>query len=520
MAEPREAHADPVWASWFRLGPQPAIVTRLARSGWEDPAGMLKTMEDFEQLTRRRVGIVSPSRGDSLLRRMTEVVGGPLGRRTAPGIVEPAFFTVERVLTVLVIVSGLLALLFKFHCRQVGWSTPDQYSTTCWSELPNAFKAKGLAGSFPYFSPGSTFNYPVLIGAAAGITAWLTGPAGHGMPRQLAFFDLNAGLIIGMWLAAVVATSRSARRRPWDAAILALSPVLLFTALTSWDMWAVALVAVGMLLFARRRTFSAGAVLGLASCAQPYAMLILLAVLLLSLRTGRWLPFLETAAAAAAAALALTLPILVLNPASWLAYFTDRMADAATPSSLYGAYNLVAQRLGHESLTISGANSVEIVFGVLILLATAWLVLAAPRRPRMAQLAFLLVAGYSLVDKHAVPQHVVWLIPLLALARPKWRTALLWQCFQILQFLAWQLFLGRELGDGNAQHSIDMPYFVLAAALGGIATLVVMALVIRDIVHPAYDVVRRAGADDPQGGLLERSPDRLILPLPGRARVT
>lgn len=482
---------------------------------------MLKTMEDSQHPDRhRRVGIVAPSRNDSLLRRMTEVVGGPLGHRTAPGIVSSGFFSVERVLTVMVLASGLLALLFKFHCRQAGWSTPDQYSTTCWSEFPNVFKDKGLGTYFPYFSPGSTFDYPVLTGAVAGITAWLTGAAGHGMHRQLAFFDLNSGLVIILWLVAVLATARSARRRPWDAAILAAGPVLLFTALTSWDMWAVALVSVGMLLFARRRTFSAGAVLGLALCAQPYAILIPIAVLLLSVRTGRLLAFLETAAAAAVTALAVTVPVLALNPASWLAYFTNGMDNAATPSSIYGAYNLVAERLGHESLGISGIDSVQIVLIVLLLLAAAWLVLTAPRRPRLAQLAFLLVAAYSLVDKHAQPQHVVWLIPLLALARPKWRTVLLWQCAQILQFLALQLFLGRELGNVSAQHAIDMPYFVLTVALGSGVTLIVMALIVRDILRPEYDVVRRAGADDPQGGLLERAADRLVLSLPGRARVT
>lgn len=475
-------------------------------------------MQDSEPPPRRRrARIAVPTRSDALLSRMTEAIGGPLGRRSAPGIVSPGFFTVERVLIIMVTASGILAVLFKFHCRQSGWTTPDQYSTTCWSELPNVYKDKGLATFFPYFSPNTTFDYPPLTGIIAGITARLA--PGTGTGRQLGFFDLNAVLIVIMWMVTVVATARSARRRPWDAAIVAASPVLLFTAFTSWDLWAAALVAVGMLLFARRRTFAAGGVLGLAVCVQPYALLILLAVLLLSLRCGRWLALTESVIAAAVAWLVIMLPVLVLNPASWGTYLGNGLRDKPSESSIYQAYNLVAQRLGAATAGPVMTSVTALALLTLAVISIAWLSLAARRRPRLAQLAFLLVAAYSLTDKHAAPQHTVWLLPLLALARPKWRTVLGWQAVQILGFLALLLFLGRELGDGNAQHAIDMPYFALAVLLQSVATVAVMALVVRDILSPGYDVVRRAGTDDPQAGVLEYAPDRLTVGFPWTARV-
>ncbi len=438
---------------------------------------------------------------------MTEVLGGPLGHRTAPGIVRPGFFTVERVLLIMVLVSGVVAVLFKFHCRQAGWSTPDQYSTTCWSEIPNTFKDEGLAAFFPYSGSATGFDYPPLTGFIAGITAWLTGAAGQGAPRQLAYFDINATLIVVVWMVAIIATARSVRRRPWDAAIIAASPVLLFTALTSWDVWAAALVAVGLLLFARRRTFAAGAVLGLAASVQPYALLVLLAILLLAVRAGRVLPFVETLGAAVVGWLVVNLPVMVLNPVGWAGYWDDGLGNQATTSSIYGAYNLLAARLGLRTLGPGGADVAQLVFFLVAVVGVVWLVFAAPRQPRLGQLAFLLVAAYFLMDKHAAPQHVVWLLPLLALARPRWTMALLWQAAEILQFLALLLFLGRQLGDGNAQHAIDMPYFVLAVALHVLATLAVMGLVVRDVLRPAYDVVRRAGADDPLAGVLESAPE-------------
>src|SRR5205085_1016810 len=49
-----------------------------------------------------------------------------------------------------------------------------------------------------------------------------------------------------------------------------------------------------------------------------------------------------------------------------------------------------------------------------------WLGLAAPVRPRLAQLAFLCVLAFLLTTKVWSPQYSLWLVPLLALARPRW----------------------------------------------------------------------------------------------------
>ncbi|WP_026556367.1 glycosyltransferase 87 family protein [Arthrobacter sp. 35W] len=475
--------------------------------------------DSHRQAPVKRARIVVPSRSDSLLSKVTEAVGGPLGRRTAPGIVDPGFFTVERVLVAMVVASAFVALLFKFHCREAGWTTPDQYSTTCWSGIPNSFVEHNLSVFFPFFSPGAGFDSPPLAGIIAGITAWLTAPAGTGALRQLAFFDLNAALLTVAWLATVVALARSMRRRPWDAAIVAASPLLLFAAFTGWDLWAGALVAVGLLLFARKRTFAAGAVLGLAAGFAPYALLVVVAMVLLSLRAGRLVRGLETVAAAAAAWLLPVLTILVSNAPAWTAYVSGGVNAQPSSSSLYGAWNLVASQLGLPRLEVPAANTLQAVLLAICVLLVAWLALGAARRPRVGQLAFLLVAAYTLTDKHAAPEQAVWLLPLLALAHPKWRAVLLWQVAAVLHFLALMLFLGRELGGVNAQHAIDMPYFVLAALLYGLATIAVVGLVVRDVLDPGFDVVRRAGADDPQGGVLEFADDVVLLPPAARRAV-
>ncbi|WP_125613054.1 glycosyltransferase family 87 protein [Specibacter cremeus] len=455
----------------------------------------------------RRHRIAVPTRNDPLLGALTEVAGGPLGRRSAPGLVAPGFFTVERVLVLMTLVSALVAVIFKYHCRKSGWTTPDQYSTVCWSQLPNTFVEANLAHAFPFFTPGVTFDQPPLAGMIAGVTAWLTGWAGTGAARQLAFFDVNAVLIGIAWLVTVVVTARSARRRPWDAAIVAASPVLILTAYVSWDFWAAALVGVGTYLFARRRTWWAGAAIGLAITAAPYALLVLFVLFLLSIRAGQVMAVLETVVTGLVTACLVVAPVLLVNPAAWGAYVTGFLTRPPSDSSLYGGYNLLAGRLGFQRLDPVTTNVLELVLVAVVLLGVAFVARAAPRRPRVAQLAFLAVAGLTVVGKQAAPWQAIWLLPLLALAYPRWRAALLWQAAVVAHFVALMLFQAKVLGNLSDQHAIDMPYFVLAAVVDGAATITLMALVIRGILDPGQDVVRRLGVDDPLGGVLEHAPD-------------
>ena len=60
--------------------------------------------------------------------------------------------------------------------------------------------------------------------------------------------------------------------------------------------------------------------------------------------------------------------------------------------------------------------------------------LTSPSTPRLAQLGFLIVAGFLLVNKVYSPQYVLWLLPLAVLARPRWRDLLIWQAGEVIYF--------------------------------------------------------------------------------------
>jgi hypothetical protein len=458
----------------------------------------------------QRARLVVPSRSDLLLKNFTELIGGPLGARSAPGIVSPGLFTVERVLIILTVLAALGALAVKGYCRANGWQSPDQFYSTCYSDLPDFLRNRGLGEDpFVFLSQGNLFDYPVLMGFIAGATAWLTPGNGVTDGRILRYFDVNATLIAAVWIVTVLATARISQRRPWDAAMVALAPGIVLAGTINWDLWAVGLLALGMLFFARERLALAGVLIGLAAAAKPYAALVLVAVFLLSLRTGRLRAFLLTAGAAAAAWVTVNAPVAVANPAGWGHSLGSTESREAGYGSVWFAYNLVARRLRWPVLDPMVINVLALSFFVLACAAVAYISLTATRRPRLAQLAFLLVAALILTNKVYSPQFVLWLIPLVALARPRWRDFLVWQGVEGLYWAAVWMYLAQVTSQGPTQHNIDMPYYVLAVAAHMLVTAYLMIRVIWDIYDPNYDPVRRHHPDDPHGGPFNGLPDRL-----------
>jgi uncharacterized membrane protein len=115
---------------------------------------------------------------------------------------------------------------------------------------------------------------------------------------------------------------------------------------------------------------------------------------------------------------------------------------------------------------------------------------------------FLVVAAFLLVNKVYSPQYVLWLLPLAALARPRWRDLLIWQAGEIVYFGAIWLHLSGDLAPA-ASDATPLPY-LLAIVVRVAAQLWLVGVVLRDIWQPWHDPVRADGVtDDPAGGLLD-----------------
>lgn len=461
-----------------------------------------------------------PSRNDSLLRSLVGFVGGPLGKRTDPGRVDPGFWRVERVLLVIVALAGVISILSKQACRSGGWTAQHQYLGLCYSDVPALFFARGFDQHplAPFLASGPDavpLEYPVLTSAIASFTAALV-PRGEGINQSLAYFDINAFFAIALWAVTVIALAKASGRRMWDAAIVAASPAIILASTINWDLWAVAFLAVGLLAFGREHPVLAGVLLGLGTAVKIFPILALGPILVLAIRTKRMRVFWLTAAGAAGAWVAVNLPFALTNVKGWSYFFTFSEGRGASWSSLWYLWNATGAK-GLDAATdpakgnpfaLSADAVTMLSLGTFALCCVGVLVLGlkARRRPRLASLLFLVVAAFAIFNKVYSPQFVVWLVPLAALAYPRWKALLWWQAAEVFHFVALWMFLWKDSlirkGEEITQAHLlpDWVYFA-SITVHIVATLWIAALVVRSVLRPETDPVRRVGQDDPLGAL-------------------
>jgi uncharacterized membrane protein len=405
----------------------------------------------------------------------------------------------------------------KAACRAGAWNVGvEQFQAHCYTDIYPLFFGEGLAaGQVPYI--GHPVEYPVLMGWAMQAVSWLVSPIANPATRGREFFDVTVALLAVATVVGVLATAYLAGPgRRWTALLVALSPALILAAFINWDLIAMALSMVALAAWAGRRSAVAGIALGLAVATKFYPVVFLLPLLLLCLRAGKMRAFWAVTGLAAATWLAANLPVALAAPAGWSRFYRLNATRGADWGSVW--YFFERQ---HWPLvgTASGLalNLLSLLAFAAAVLLIAVLALGAPRRPRLAQLAFLTLAAFLLTNKVWSPQYVIWLTPLAVLARPRWVSYGLWQAAEVGYYYAiWGYLVTIEAGPQTPGAIAEGLYF--AALLGRFGTVLLLCvLVARDILRPDLDVVRAGGTDDPAGGLLDGAADVLRLRLRPRA---
>ncbi|MFC5719777.1 glycosyltransferase family 87 protein [Streptomyces gamaensis] len=463
--------------------------------------------------------LVRPTVEDEVAAAGSELIGGPVGRRALPG---RGWWTPVRVVALVAIGMFALGMVQKLPCYDYGWffGATTQYTHACYSDIPHLYSGRGFdAGLIPYFdripqslSGGMDYlEYPVLTGLFMQVAAWLTPGGGTLQHREQLNWLVNSGMLLACTAVIAVCTARAHRRRPWDALLVALAPAFALTATVNWDLFAVALTAGAMLMWSRSRPVLAGVLIGLAAAAKLYPLLLLGPLFVLCLRAGRMRAFATAAASATGAWLVVNLPVMITHDAQgfhiregWAKFYTFSQERPVDFGSLW---LVISQRTGDP---LDGANTYVTLLMIAGCLALGALALYAPRRPRFAQLAFLVVALFVLVNKVYSPQYVLWLVPLAVLARPKWRDFLIWQACEVLYFLGIWSYLAYT-GSGDKHQGLPAEGYQLAIVAHLLGTLYLCGVVIRDMLKPERDVVRRDGSDDPSGGVLDGAEDIVAL---------
>ncbi len=439
---------------------------------------------------------ILPSREDPTVASGSEVAGGPAGTRVLLGV---TWWNALRVLVVMTGVAAVIGYLSKWHCMSNGWGE-GRYTHLCYTDIAPLYSLRGLAdGAIPYITdlPGDQIlEYPALTGLFMYLAALIT-PQGNGR----VFFDLNVIMLFACWVSAVLATAVAQRTRPWDAAMVALAPGIILAGTINWDLLPVALVAVSIAFWARCKPFWSGVFLGLAIAAKFYPLLFLGPMFLLAWRARRWRAFGLYALGAAVSWLAVNVPLMVANFDGWARFYLFSQERGEDFGSIWLVLSTAGRGIPAESLN-------TVATGLLLVLCAgiAVLIWRAPVTPRVAQVLFLVVAAFLLTNKVYSPQYVIWLIPLAALARPRWRDFLIWQTGEAIYFVGIWLYLAGLDGDGAK--GLSAQSYAVVILIHVFATVWLCGMVVRDALGPSHDPVRTdgSGVDDPLAGAFAAPP--------------
>jgi uncharacterized membrane protein len=442
---------------------------------------------------------------DETVARASFFLGGIWGARAVGG---DRRWTPMRVVLGLSCLTLVLAYVQKSPCADGAWVGNKQYTHACYSDVVPLWGDERLdVGDVPYRDNG--VEYPVLVGGFMWLTTGLTRAVQHVLsgPSDIQVFGGLTCLLLALCaLFAVAGTVGAAGRRPYDAALFALSPLLVFHAFSNWDLLAMAFASCALWAWAREKPVAAGVLIGLGTAAKLYPVFLLVPIMILAWRTGRWREALWCAASAVLAWAAVNIPIAWGYYSGWREFYAFSAARGTEASTFWymGHYLIqVGWGGGYPTDWVPPSFLVALACAAALGLVT-WLGLSAPVRPRLAQLAFLSVFAFLVTTKVWSPQYSLWLVPLAALARPRWRLNILWQFSEIAVWIA-TLFL--LLGYTDTSHGIDYGWLMFFLLVRDGFLFAISGLIIFEMWHPEQDIVRTSGLDDPGGGVFEGLPD-------------
>jgi uncharacterized membrane protein len=466
-------------------------------------------------------------------------------------------------LTVLFCVFGYAQ---KSPCLTHPYSDEYQYTRLCYTDTYVLYTNEGLnarldasgqpAGrvSVPYRD--HPVEYPPVIGGLMWVAGELTALVHHADGPDVSgshattFFDITAlGLAACALISTFTVAQLTGRARQWDAVMVAASPVLLMHAFTNWDLAAVALTGLGLWVWSRGSPwapFVSGVLFGLGIATKLYPLLVLLAIVMLCLRAVKLRAAAQAIGGGVAGVVAMYLPAIILSHQTPAAIYQKSFVfpNASCPGGHplrgwrwflelsqtrgtdWGSVWLVIQHMfGNSSIAHAlsppglacGAapwklNLISAFSVAVVVVAGLVLVAVAPRRPRVAQIAFLLVAGFIMLNKVDSPQYALWLLPLAVLARPRWAEILIWQISEVVLGAA---NLYTLIALDHSDQGLPLGAYLTFIAIRDVILVGLMVLVVRDVLNPRRDIVRRDGVDDPAGGvLLESESDMPADPAP------
>lgn len=333
----------------------------------------------------------------------------------------------------LAIIAALLSFVKFDYCRSNGWTPPGDYIHACYSDFPALFGDRGLiTNSWPYSSATNAVEYPPLTGLVMWATSFLVG---NGEDKFQNYFDVNALLVALLFIATVVFLKKL---KPELWYLFPIAPAVVASLYINWDIWAVISALAAIYYFDIGKYNKSAIALGISIATKFFPIVLLLPIALILIRKSKIRELILYIAYTSITWLLINLPFIITTPVGWFRFFKLNSERAADWGSIWHALEIFG-------LNIKQLNLVSLIVFALGALAFTLFVFGIPEVPKLATIAFFIVAIFVTASKVYSPQYVLWLTPLAILAMVDkkdrfdfwvWQFAELIYHFAIWQYLA------------------------------------------------------------------------------------
>lgn len=441
-----------------------------------------------------------------------EFFGGPRGRfaRTLPG----QWMSPLRAIIGVSWIFLALGFLSKANCAgsrtgddgviSLNWDGNRQYTSFCYNDIVPLYGGRGLdQGGFPYaysWQEGDLtryMEYPVLAGMFQGLMGWtsrVTYPIGEffGVADAGWYFGVTALVLSCIWIGTVYMVFQLTGNRAWDTMLMAASPLVVIHAFTNWDIPSIAFMVGALFAVTRGKNWLAGILIGLGTAFKLWPLFILGAFFVLAARNKKWAPFGAMFGGTVISWLVVNVPVALKYPDAWREFFRLNEERGAEWTTIYA----LIDRYAENGLTPEFLNSFTLPAFLLGCAAIGIFGLRARREPRVAELIYLIVMAFLLINKVWSPQYSIWLVVPALLALPRWRLLLSWM---LVDAMVWPVLMWHMLGTENK--GIDHELLDLFVIGRDTFIVIIGILIIRQMLGKSVDKVRAAhGGRDPLAG--------------------
>jgi uncharacterized membrane protein len=333
----------------------------------------------------------------------------------------------------LAIIAALISFLKFDYCRSNGWTPPGDYIHACYSDFPALFGARGLiTNSWPYSSATNAVEYPPVTGLIMWATSFLVG---SGEDKYRNYFDINALLVALIFIATVIFLKKL---KPQLWYLFPIAPAVVASLYINWDIWAVISALAAIYYFDVGKYNKSAVALGLSIATKFFPIVLLLPIALILIRKSKIRELILYIAYTSITWLVINLPFIITTPAGWFRFFKLNSERAADWGSIWHALEIFGLKINH-------LNLISLIAFAVVALAFTLFVFGISDVPKLASIAFFIVAIFVTASKVYSPQYILWLTPLAILAMVDkkdrfdfwvWQFAELIYHFAIWQYLA------------------------------------------------------------------------------------